>query len=101
VPETLPDFDFFVGTLGIIAAILITSSFVPQIRKALTVRSMHDVSVYLLVLLIAGFSLWVLYGTYRGDRIIIGANIVNASLTIMLLILKIRYRKTDKYIGLR
>ena len=92
-------FDFLVGVLGIIAAILITSSFVPQIRKALAIRSMHDVSIYLLILLIAGFLLWVLYGFYQNDLIIIGANIVNAALTSTLLALKLKYRKTDKNIG--
>ena len=94
------NFDLLVGGIGIVAAILITLSFVPQIKKARALRSMHDVSAYLLALLIAGFSLWVLYGIYQDDWIIIVANTINASLTTILMILKFKYRKKNESIGL-
>ena len=88
------DLDVIVAVLGIVAAVLVTSSFVPQIRKGLTTRSMEDVSVYLVVLLICGFILWTAYGFFRGDLIIIGANIVNTALNFVLLALKFKYSKS-------
>lgn len=86
-------FDVLVAALGIIAAVLLTSSFVPQIKRSVTTHSMEDVSVYLIVLLLCGFSLWTVYGIFRNDWIIIGANVVNASLNASLLALKFKYRK--------
>ena len=73
-------FDAAVAAMGIIAAVLVTSSLLPQIRKSLATRSMEDVSVYLVVLLLCGFFLWSVYGVLRGDWIIIGANAVNTTL---------------------
>ncbi len=87
------DFDAVVAVLGIVAAVLIMSSFIPQIKRSLTTRSVEDISVYLIVLLVCGFSLWTAYGVFRNDWIITGANTVNASLNIFLLFLKFKYRK--------
>jgi MtN3 and saliva related transmembrane protein len=87
------DFDGFVAVMGIVAAVLVTSSLVPQIKKSLTTKSMQDVSLYLVVLLLCGFFLWTVYGVLRGDWIIIGANAVNTSLNTLLLVLKLEYSK--------
>ena len=64
---------------------------VPQIRKSLRTRKTDDVSKWLIISLIAGLSLWVLYGVVKGDMIIIGANSISVSLNIFLLILKLKY----------
>lgn len=88
------DFDVFVAVMGVVAAVLVTSSLVPQIRKSLTTHSMQDVSLYLVVLLLCGFFLWTVYGILRGDWIIIGANAVNTTLNAILLALKFTYSKS-------
>lgn len=81
-------FDAIVAALGIVAAALVTSSFVPQIKRGLATRSMDDVSLYLIVMLICGFVLWTAYGVFRGDWIITGSNVLNTSLNVVLLALK-------------
>lgn len=88
------ELDALVAALGIVAAVLIMSSFIPQIKRSLATHSVEDISVYLVVLLILGFSLWTAYGIFRNDWIISGANSVNVSLNIFLLVLKFKYRKT-------
>lgn len=87
------EFDAVVAALGIVAAVLVTSSFVPQIKRGLATRSMEDVSVYLIFMLTCGFVLWTAYGVFRNDWIIVGSNVVNASLNVILLAMKFRYRK--------
>jgi MtN3 and saliva related transmembrane protein len=64
---------------------------VPQIRKSLRTRKTDDVSKWLIISLIAGLSLWVLYGALKEDMIITGANSIDVSLNTFLLILKLKY----------
>ncbi|AFU58126.1 PQ loop repeat-containing protein [Candidatus Nitrososphaera gargensis Ga9.2] len=82
--------------VGISAAILTMSSFIPQIIKAIKTRSMEDVSVYLMPLFIVGFSLWVAYGFMQDDPVIIGSNITGIAFNTTLLFLKSRYKMTER-----
>lgn len=77
--------------VGISAALLTMSSFIPQIIRAVRTRSMADVSVYLMPLFIAGFSLWVVYGFMHNEPVIIGSNVTGVVFNVTLLILKGRY----------
>jgi MtN3 and saliva related transmembrane protein len=78
------------------AAVLTMSSFIPQINKALRTRRMNDVSTYLKILFIGGFSLWVVYGILRSDLIIIGANVMGVAFNVFLLILKSKFTSNRK-----
>jgi MtN3 and saliva related transmembrane protein len=91
------DFNNIVDTMGVIASGLVLSSFLPQIYRAAKTRRMKDVSVYLILMLLIGFSLWIIYGILRNDLIIIGSNVTNASLNAILLILKFKYERNSNY----
>ncbi len=54
------DFVVLADTIGIIAGILVLSSFIPQLHKAYKTKRMLDVSIYLMGLLASGCS----YGSY-------------------------------------
>ena len=86
-------FDFLISVLGILASIFSLSSTVPQIVKGLKTKKMDDLSVWLILSLIVGLSLWVIYGIGRNDVVIIGGNMVGVSLNLVLLFLKFRYSK--------
>jgi MtN3 and saliva related transmembrane protein len=86
-------FDFLISVLGILASIFSLSSTVPQIVKGLKTKKMDDLSVWLILSLIVGLSLWVIYGIGRSDVVIIGGNMVGVSLNLVLLFLKFRYSK--------
>lgn len=77
--------------IGSGAALLTMSAFIPQIHKALKTRSVKDVSPITLFQLLAGVSLWVAYGIYRKDFIIIIANTVTLISLIILLYLYFSY----------
>jgi MtN3 and saliva related transmembrane protein len=77
--------------VGVSAAILTMSSFIPQITKAIKTHRMEDVSMYLMPLFITGFSLWVVYGFMQNDPVIIGSNITGILLNLTLLFLKGKY----------
>jgi MtN3 and saliva related transmembrane protein len=86
-------FDFLISVLGILASIFSLSSTVPQIVKGLKTKKMDDLSVWLILSLIVGLTLWVIYGIGRNDVVIIGGNMVGVSLNLVLLFLKFRYSK--------
>ena len=75
------------------ASIFALSSTVPQIVKGLKTKKMDDLSVWLILSLIVGLSLWVIYGIARSDVVIVGGNIVGVSLNLVLLFLKFRYSR--------
>jgi MtN3 and saliva related transmembrane protein len=86
-------FNFLVALIGIVATIFAVSSTVPQIIKGIKSRKMDDVSVWLIMALIVGLSLWVIYGIAKGDTVIAGGNSVGVSLNVILLLLKIKYSR--------
>ena len=86
-------FDFFISAIGILASIFALSSTVPQIVKGLKTKKLDDLSVWLILSLIVGLSLWVIYGIGRSDLVISGGNMVGVALNLVLLFLKFKYSR--------
>ncbi len=74
--------DTWTPWVGIVAATLTTSSFIPQALKTLRTRSAHDFSWPYLLMFGLGIALWALYGVQRQDFVIVGANIITLGLVI-------------------
>lgn len=85
--------DVAVSLVGVAAAVLTTSSFVPQIMKAYRTKSMSDVSTYLMSLFATGTVLWMLYGFYKSDWVIITANATATVFNVILLYFKFKFRR--------
>jgi MtN3 and saliva related transmembrane protein len=83
--------------IGSSAAILTMFSFIPQIIKVIKTKSAKDVSLVTLFQLSLGVSLWIVYGIYLKDIIIITANSVTLTTLIILLVLYFNYgRKSNE-----
>jgi MtN3 and saliva related transmembrane protein len=89
----LEDIVYFADVIGIIAGILVLSSFIPQLHKGYKTKRMSDVSIYLMGLIASGMFLWVIYGIIRRDPVIIGTNAAGFVLNIILMILKLKCDK--------
>jgi len=85
--------DLGYSVIGVAAAALTTSSFIPQIMKAYRTKSMHDVSRYLMVFFSIGTVMWMIYGLFKSDPVIIGANGIATGLNVVLLAMKFGYAK--------
>lgn len=85
----------FFTVIGVAAAILTTFSFIPQIIKVYRNKSAKDVSLLTLLQLSGGVFLWVIYGIYRSDPIIIAANSITLISLITLLFLWYRYARIE------
>jgi MtN3 and saliva related transmembrane protein len=73
------------SVIGISAAFLTTLSFVPQIIKVHHTRRMKDVSRYLMILFTTGSILWIIFGIFHEDFVIIDANATAATFNLILL----------------
>jgi MtN3 and saliva related transmembrane protein len=54
---------------------------------------MEDVSRYLMSMFATGTMLWMVYGVFKGDWVIIGANATASAFNVILLYMKFAYRK--------
>jgi MtN3 and saliva related transmembrane protein len=81
--------------LGLIAGGLTTIAFVPQMIQTWQTRSAKDVSFVMLITFISGIFLWLIYGILRRDIAIVAANGVTLIFNLVILGLKIRYKKTN------
>jgi len=85
--------DLLISIMGVAAATLTTSSFLPQIVRAYGTKSMGDVSRYLMSMFATGTVLWMVYGIFKEDWVIIGANATATAFNMILLYMKFTYKK--------
>lgn len=78
--------------LGLVAAVLTTIAFVPQVFKTWKSKSAGDLSLGMYLILTTGVILWLIYGILKEDIPIIAANVVTLSLALTLLYFKLFYR---------
>ena len=76
---------------GLIAALLTTTAFVPQVLKSMKTKSAKDLSFGTSAMLCGGVLLWLIYGILNRDLPIILSNALTLVLATTLLVLKIRY----------
>jgi MtN3 and saliva related transmembrane protein len=76
--------------IGIAAAACTTLSYVPQLRKSWSTGETDDVSLRMLVILAVGLLLWIVYGAFRTDIVIVAANSISLSLLLSILYFKLR-----------
>jgi MtN3 and saliva related transmembrane protein len=91
--RTTEEMQIFETAIGVIAAMLTSLSYVPQVRKVRAGQSTEDLSSRMLIALTSGLGLWVLYGAVKADWIIIAANVVGTSLTGYVLYHKLHERQ--------
>ena len=82
----------WVDVLGLFGAFLSSITFVPQVYKAWQTKSTGDLSVWMILILIANVSTWLTYGIIRNDFAIILANSIILSLSLLLLYFKMTFQ---------
>jgi MtN3 and saliva related transmembrane protein len=78
-------------TVGSLAAVCTTVSFLPQLIHVWRRKSAKDVSMTMLLLFVLGFGLWLFYGFRIGARPIIIGQSITLTLSLIIMALKIRY----------
>jgi MtN3 and saliva related transmembrane protein len=79
--------------LGILAGILTTVSFLPQVMKTWKSQSAKDLSLGMFLIFSLGIALWLVYGILINDLPVILANMVTLVLSLTLLFFKFRFKQ--------
>ena len=79
--------------IGILAAALTTSGFVPQVYKTIKTKSVEGVSLTMYFVLFTGIVCWFFYGLLIHSVSIIAANLASGFLVFVLIVLRIIYKK--------
>jgi len=80
-----------VELLGLIAGALATSSTIPQLVRIFRLKSAYEISMAFTILLLAGLSLWLVYGLSLSLTPVIVWNAIGTGCVAMLLVAKLRY----------
>jgi MtN3 and saliva related transmembrane protein len=81
--------------IGIAAGICTAISLLPQLIKIIREKEARNISLFYLVILLAGLSLWIWYGILREDLPIIATNVTSIVLNVAIIILGIRYKRKE------
>lgn len=78
-------------SIGAVAGLLTTISFVPQVLKVWRSRSAGDISLWMFLLFSLGVLLWLVYGIYLRSVPIVLANGVTLVLALSVVVMKLRF----------
>jgi MtN3 and saliva related transmembrane protein len=78
--------------IGLLAAVLTTSAFVPQVYKTWKTKSVENISLTMYIVMATGICLWLLYGILLNSLSLILANSITVILTVVIIIFKVRYK---------
>jgi len=79
--------------LATLATLCVVSSYIPQIIKGYKTKSLKDISLGFLSVIIVGTVLWIFYGLLNQDAIFLLANSIILIFAIWLTSMKIMYEK--------
>jgi len=77
--------------IGLTAATLTTSAFLPQVIKCWKSKHTKDISLVMTLTLSSGIALWLIYGLLSKDLPLIYANSLSLIFVSALLALKLKY----------
>lgn len=80
---------------GFFAGILTSGAAIPQVLQTYRTKHARDLSMWQLVLLTLGMTLWLIYGISIHDLPLIYANVFSIVCYTALIIMKLRYARRD------
>jgi MtN3 and saliva related transmembrane protein len=81
----------FVTLTGMVAAVLTTIAFLPQVIRTWKTRSTADISLGMFITYVTGIALWLIYGLMLHDLPLIWSNAVTLVFSGTILGLKLRH----------
>lgn len=80
-----------VTVLGMIAGLLTTVAFLPQVMRTWRTRSTADISLVMFLIYVIGIILWLIYGLMLNDLPLITSNAVTLLFSGTILGLKLKH----------
>lgn len=83
----------WIDYVGLFGALLSSITFVPQVVKAWKTKSVGDLSIWMIFILLGNVSTWLFYGVVKNDIAIIVANTIILLLSLLMLYFKLYFKK--------
>ena len=77
--------------IGLIAAVITSAGFLPQLTKGFRTKKLDDVSYFMPIVLAIGMTLWFIYGFLINSIAVMVANVFSISCCITLIVMKKKY----------
>jgi MtN3 and saliva related transmembrane protein len=82
----------FYEIIGLVAAVLTTASFLPQVFKTYKTKNTSGLSLTMYIVFFIGVVLWSVYGVFINSLSVILANSITAILALYLIYMKLKYK---------
>ena len=82
--------------IGLLAGLLTSGAAIPQVVKTYRTKHARDISMWQLILLNLGMTLWLVYGIFLHDLPLILANIFSIVCYSGLIAMKLSYASRDR-----
>lgn len=83
----------WIDIVGLFGAFLSGITFIPQVYKAWQTRSVGDLSIWMLLIVLTSVIVWLVYGIYLNLLPVIVANSTILGLILVLLYFKLTFKK--------
>jgi MtN3 and saliva related transmembrane protein len=87
--------------LGLVAGLMTTIGFIPQIIKGYRSKSMRDVSLIMPILLAVGMLFWLIYGIWLDSLPLVLWNAIALILNLIIIVLILRYNRDGQAVKMR
>ncbi|MEN9885257.1 MAG: hypothetical protein RLZZ420_2474 [Bacteroidota bacterium] len=77
--------------LGMVGVVTGSMTFVPQVYQAWVTRSVGDLSIWMILILLVNVSIWLVYGITGKDKPMILANLIIMTLSLAMLYFKLTF----------
>jgi MtN3 and saliva related transmembrane protein len=78
--------------MGLIAGLLTTGAFIPQIIKTIRTKDTKNISIWMYFTYLSGCMMWFFYGYEIKENAILVTNIFSTSFGLTMLFLKLKYK---------
>jgi MtN3 and saliva related transmembrane protein len=77
--------------LGMVGVVTGSMTFVPQVYQAWVTKSVGDLSIWMILILLLNVSIWLVYGITGKDKPMILANLIIMALSLAMLYFKLTF----------
>ena len=82
----------FIELMGLVAGVLTTSSFIPQVIQIIRTRDVSGISVIMYIAFTLGVFLWLIYGMLNAQIALIMTNSITLVLAMTILVMKLKFK---------
>ena len=79
--------------IGYLGSFLTSITFIPQVYKSWQSKSVGDLSIWMILIVVSSTLVWLVYGFSIHSGPVISANLIVLLLTLLLLYFKISFKK--------